>query len=111
MPGSSPGKALARVEGDKHYYVYILASKRNGTLYIGLTNDVIRRSWEHKEKCVPGFTRKYDIDRLVYFEQYDGILIAKQREANLKHWPRKWKLELIEKQNPDWNDLYEEICC
>ncbi len=89
--------------------MYILASKRNGTLYIGVTNDLARRIYEHKEGKGSIFTNKYQIHRLVYAEEYSDIGQAIQREANLKHWPRSWKLELIEKLNPDWADLYETI--
>ena len=91
------------------YYVYILASKRNGTLYIGVTNDIIRRVYEHKNNLIEGFTKKYNVHQLIYFEQTNDIESAIKREKQLKKWNRKWKLELIEKQNPKWNDLYEEI--
>ena len=90
------------------YYVYILASKRNGTLYIGVTNDLIRRVYEHKKKMIKGFTEKYSVDRLVYFEETCDIYAAIEREKQLKKWNRKWKLRLIEEENPDWNDLYYE---
>ena len=91
------------------YYVYILASKKKGTLYVGVTNNIVRRVYEHKHKVVQGFTKKYDINRLVYFEQYNDIRNAIQREANLKKWYRSWKVELIEKHNPSWLDLYEKL--
>ena len=91
------------------FFVYILASQRNGTLYIGVTNDLIRRMTEHKGKLVPGFTRKYGVDKLVYFEEYASILEARARERSLKRWNRAWKLELIEKSNPQWRDLTEEL--
>ena len=90
-------------------YVYILASKKNGTLYTGVTNDLVRRVYEHKSKIINGFSKQYDVNRLVYFEQHPTMPNAIQREKNIKHWSRKWKLELIEKENPDWRDLYEEI--
>ena len=93
----------------KSYYVYILASRRNGTLYIGITSDLTRRIWQHKKKLVKGFTEKYDVDKLVYFEEYNDVDIAIQREKRLKEWKRKWKLDLIEKDNPDWKDLYSDI--
>ena len=93
----------------KSYYVYILASRRNGTLYIGITSDLARRIWQHKKKLVKGFTEKYDVDKLVYFEEYNDVGIAIQREKRLKEWKRKWKLTLIEKDNPDWKDLYCDI--
>ena len=91
------------------YFVYILASQRNGTLYIGVTNDLIRRMTEHKSKLVPGFTRKCGIDKLVYFEEYASILEARAREHSLKRWNRAWKIELIEKLNPQWRDLTDEL--
>jgi len=91
------------------YFVYILASGRNGTLYIGVTNDLVRRMTEHKAKVVPGFTRKYGVDKLVYFEQYASILEARARERRLKRWHRAWKLALIEKMNPQWRDLTDEL--
>ena len=91
------------------YYVYILASKIGGTLYIGVTNDLIRRVFEHKSKFVRGFTKKYDVIRLVYYEQYDDIGTAIQREKRLKKWNRQWKIRLIEERNPNWNDLYPSI--
>jgi putative endonuclease len=91
------------------YFVYILASKRNGTLYVGVTNDLVRRMSEHKAKLVPGFTRRYGVDKLVYFEEYASILEARTRERSLKRWQRVWKLELIEKMNPEWRDLTYEL--
>ena len=91
------------------FFVYILASRRNGTLYIGVTNDLARRVWEHKQKIVPGFTRQYGVDKLVYFEEHASILQAREREQALKRWRRAWKIELIEKHNPDWRDLAEDL--
>jgi putative endonuclease len=91
------------------YFVYILASRRNGTLYVGVTNDLVRRMSEHKGKLVPGFTRKYGVDKLVYFEEYASILEARARERVLKRWDRAWKLALIEKMNPQWRDLSYEL--
>lgn len=93
----------------KTYYVYILASQRNGTLYIGVTSNLIKRVYEHKNDFVDGFTKKYSVKMLVYYEQVNDIHIAIHRETQMKKWNRKWKLELIEKENPDWKDLYEEI--
>ncbi len=90
----------------KNYYIYILASKRNGTLYIGVTNDLIKRVYEHKNKLVEGFTKKYNIDMLVYYEVSENIESAIIREKQLKKWNRNWKLELIENFNPEWKDLY-----
>ncbi|QDP73180.1 GIY-YIG nuclease family protein [Legionella israelensis] len=93
----------------KESYVYILASKRYGTLYIGLTSNLIKRVWQHKNKCVPGFTSKYNVTVLVYYEIFNDITLAAAREKRLKEWKRQWKIELIEKMNPDWRDLYHEI--
>jgi putative endonuclease len=89
--------------------VYILASKRNGTIYIGVTSNLPKRIWEHKNDSVDGFTKKYGIHCLVYYELHDDMLSAITREKQLKKWNRSWKLELIEKQNPGWNDLWETI--
>ncbi len=91
----------------KTYYVYIMASARNGTLYIGVTNDIGRRAGEHREGLVPGFTKKHGIKKLVYFERFADIGLAIERETRLKKWKRRWKMELIEKANPAWNDLFE----
>ncbi len=93
----------------KTYYVYILASGRKGTLYIGVTNDLVRRIYEHKNDVVPGFTKTYHVHSLVYFEQTSDVESALRREKQLKWWRRSWKLELIEKMNPEWKDLWEEI--
>ena len=93
----------------KAYYVYFLASRRNGTLYIGVTNDLKRRTWEHREGLVAGFTKKYGIKLLVYYEAFESIDIAIHRETRLKKYKREWKLNLIEKQNPDWRDLFEDL--
>jgi putative endonuclease len=90
-------------------YVYILASKRNGTLYIGVTNDLIKRVYEHKNNFVDGFTKKYNVHSLVYYKQCDNIESAISEEKRLKRWDRKWKLELIERENPQWRDLYEDL--
>jgi putative endonuclease len=91
------------------FYVYIMANKRNGTIYIGVTSDLARRTYEHREGLVKGFTRRYGLKMLVYYEVFDSILIALQRETSLKRCPRKWKLALIEKRNPQWLDLYGEV--
>lgn len=93
----------------KSYYVYILASKRNGTLYIGIKSNLIKRVWEHKEKNIEGFTEKYNVSKLVYFEQYNDPENALKREKRLKRYNRKWKLALIEKENPNWRDLYYDL--
>lgn len=93
----------------KNYWVYILASKKNGTLYIGVTDDLVQRVYEHKCNFVKGFTQKYQIHDLVYFEQHQDIKEAILREKQLKEWQRFWKIKLINQQNPNWNDLYSEI--
>ena len=90
-------------------YVYILTNKPYGTLYIGVTSDLVKRIWEHKSKLVAGFTTKYKTDKLVYYEMFDDILLAIAREKRLKEWQRQWKLELIQGMNPNWNDLYYKI--
>ena len=89
----------------KSYWVYILASKRNGTLYIGVTNNIERRVFEHKSGLNEGFTKKYGVKQLVYFEEFNDINIAIRKEKRMKKWKRKWKLDLIESENPEWNDL------
>ena len=94
---------------DMVFFVYILASKRNGTLYVGVTSNLARRMSEHKAKLVPGFTRKYEVDQLVYFETFASILEVRAREHSLKRWRRDWKIALIEKLNPDWRDLVNEL--
>jgi putative endonuclease len=94
---------------EKTYYVYILASKRNGTLYIGVTDNIKRRVYEHKNDLVKGFTSKYPVHQLVYFELANDINSALQREKQLKKWNRNWKMELIETNNPLWEDLYKNI--
>jgi putative endonuclease len=91
------------------FWVYILASRPGGTLYIGVTNNLIRRTHEHREGLVQGFTKRYGIKMLVYYEQHDTALAAIQREKNMKHWPREWKIDLIISMNPEWRDLYDEI--
>jgi putative endonuclease len=91
------------------YWVYILASGRNGTLYIGVTNDLHRRVMEHREGLIPGFTKRYAVKRLVYFEEYADIEAAIAREKSMKRWQRTWKLQLIEQANPQWRDLWIEI--
>lgn len=93
----------------RQYYLYIMASKRNGTLYIGVTNNLIRRVYEHKEGIIEGFTKKYNVKNLVYYEIYESVYEAIKREKAMKKWLRKWKIDLIEKENPHWNDLYEEL--
>lgn len=93
---------------DKDYFVYILASRRNGALYIGMTSDLSGRVWEHKNNVVSSHTEKYNIHNLVYFETFGDVRDAIDRERKLKKWRREWKIALIEKDNSDWRDLYEE---
>ena len=94
---------------NKQYYVYILFNKQNGTLYVGVTNDLVKRVWQHKNKVVDGFTKQYGIDKLGYYEVCNDINSAIAREKQLKGGNRKAKLDLIELNNPDWNDLYYDI--
>ena len=91
------------------YYVYILSNKNYGTLYIGVTNDLVRRIHEHKNKLFKGFTSKYNISNLVYYEETEDIYSALSREKQLKNWKRQWKIQLIEQFNPTWKDLYSEL--
>lgn len=93
----------------KYSYVYIMASKRNGTLYTGVTSDLVKRVWEHKNGVIEGFTKKYGIKMLVWYEVHEDIAAAIVREKQIKAWQRAWKLEMIENVNPQWRDLYDEI--
>ncbi|MCB9782123.1 MAG: GIY-YIG nuclease family protein [Candidatus Omnitrophica bacterium] len=93
----------------KRFFVYILSSRKHGTLYIGVTSSLAKRVWQHKTKQVEGFTQKYGVDQLVYFEVHEDPLGAITREKQLKKWKRAWKIRLIEETNPDWRDLYDEI--
>lgn len=94
----------------KPMYVYIMSNKNNNVLYIGVTNDLIRRIYEHKNKILKGFTSKYNVEKLVYYECFEDELLAIQREKNLKNWHKEWKENLIRQMNPEWKDLYEGIC-
>ncbi len=94
---------------ERRFYIYIMANKRNGTIYIGVTNDLARRVYEHREGLVKGFTSRYGLKSIVYYEVFDSVSLAIQRETSLKRWPRRWKLALIEKANPQWKDLVDEI--
>jgi len=94
---------------DRHPAVYILASKRNGTLYTGVTSGLVKRIWEHKNNVVDGFTKRYGIHTLIWYELHESMQSAIEREKKLKEWKRVWKLELIEAGNPNWHDLYETI--
>jgi putative endonuclease len=93
----------------KAFCVYMLASGRNGTLYIGVTSDLVKRIWQHKEGVVEGFTKDYNVKQLVWYEQHENAESAIQREKQLKKWNREWKIRLLESGNPYWNDLYPEI--
>jgi putative endonuclease len=94
---------------DKNYYLYIVASKKNGTLYIGVTGDLVKRTYEHKQNAIDGFTKKYNVHNLVYYETYKDIEEAILREKQMKKWNRKWKVRIIEENNPEWKDLYKEV--
>jgi putative endonuclease len=109
---------LKQVQGDKdkkmkkekHYYVYILTNKKRGVLYIGVTNNVLNRNWQHKQKeNKNSFTAKYNADKLVYYEMYSDVYRAINREKQLKQWHRDWKINLIEKDNPEWRDLFNDF--
>jgi putative endonuclease len=104
-PRRRPGPSLIVVM----YYVYIVASKRNGTLYVGVTDDLVRRVWQHKEGLIKGFTSRYRCKLLVWFDSTDDVASAIQREKQIKEWKRRWKLRIIEETNPDWDDLYDSI--
>jgi putative endonuclease len=95
--------------GMKSFYVYILCSRRNGTLYAGVTSDLIKRIYEHKNDLADGFSKKYGVHRLVWYELHDAAETAIQREKQIKKWERAWKIRLIEEQNPDWKDLYDDL--
>ena len=96
-------------EGGRVYYVYILASRINGTLYVGVTNDLLRRTTEHREHLLKGVTKKYGVSRLVHYETFGDITEAIRREKQLKNWKRSWKIQLIEATNPRWDDLYDTL--
>jgi putative endonuclease len=93
------------------FYVYIVANRRNGTIYVGMTDDLARRIWEHKSRAIPGFTAKYGCDQLVWYETHDTREAAFLRERRIKDWRRSWKLMLVEDDNPTWADLYETLNC
>ena len=94
---------------DKLYYVYILTTSKNSVLYTGITNDLVRRVYEHKHNLVKGFTQRYNVHKLVYYDSVDDVIAAIEREKQIKSWVRKKKIELINKFNPDWRDLYDDI--
>lgn len=93
----------------KRYFVYMMASRRDGTLYVGVTSDLVRRAWEHREGYGDGFTSRYGVKLLVWYEIHGLVEAAIQREKNIKHWPRRWKIALIEESNPGWEDLFPRI--
>ena len=101
----NPGKN----RGMREAWIYMMTNRRNGVLYVGGTGHLARRAWEHREGTIPGFTTKYRLKRLVWVERHATILLAIQREKNIKHWPRNWKVALIETANPEWHDLYDQI--
>ena len=112
-PGSRELRSLGRGDsgagGGLSYYVYMLTSGRRGTLYVGVTNDLVRRIYQHQNKLVPGFTKKHNVHRLVWFEIHDDIDEAILKEKRMKRWLRAWKVDLIEQQNKDWHDLWPSI--
>ena len=95
---------------EKGGFVYIMASRRNGTIYIGVTSDLSKRVWEHREGKTEGFTKRYGCKTLVWFERHETIEAAITREKQMKEWKRAWKLRVIEEKNPDWDDLFELVC-
>jgi putative endonuclease len=107
--GLCDGQILSQHAPMRGGWVYIMTNRPNGTLYTGVTSDLARRSWEHREGHIEGFTKKYGLKRLVLTEFYEDIRDALQRESNMKHWPRAWKVRLILDANPEWRDLYEEL--
>jgi len=109
MAGLVPAIHVLQTTGMAGGYVYILTNRPNGILYVGVTSDLVRRIFEHRSDFVDGFTKRYGLKRLVYFEQFDDIRNAIQREHNIKHWSRAWKIRTIVAMNPSWNDLYDEI--
>jgi putative endonuclease len=98
-----------RMTSDGLIAVYMMASRRYGTIYIGVASDLARRAWEHREGLIPGFTKRYGCKRLVWYEPHESIVVAIQREKSMKRWPRDWKTNLIERENPHWTDLYDTL--
>ncbi|MGB7098209.1 MAG: GIY-YIG nuclease family protein [Xanthobacteraceae bacterium] len=109
MAGLVPAISNRETQRVRQFYVYILASRPGGALYVGVTNNLVRRVYEHKKKIADGHTKRYGIDRLVHFEIYETAYQAIQREKNIKHWPRVWKTRLIARENDTWRDLYDDI--
>ncbi len=108
-PGKRRPRASERRMSEKRPCVYILASRRNGTLYVGVTSDIARRAWEHRTQAIEGFTKRYNVHLLVYIEFHESMAEAMQREKRIKKWRRAWKLALIERDNPQWRDLYDDL--
>jgi putative endonuclease len=104
-----PAKAGTHQAASAVFYVYLLSSQPHGTVYVGKTTDLLKRVWEHKNKVVSSFTAKYGVDRLVWFEVHESLEAAFRREKQIKSWKRTWKIQLIEKDNPDWVDLYGSL--
>jgi putative endonuclease len=109
MAGPVPAIPLRDAKAVRQFYVYILASRPGGAIYVGVTNDLVRRVFQHRNGFVEGHTKRYHIHQLVYFEVFSTARDAIQREKNIKHWPRVWKTRLITQKNPTWRDLYDEI--
>ena len=109
MAGLDPAIHAPNDPAMREAWVYIMTNRPNGTLYVGVTTNLARRAWEHREGSTDGFTKQYGLKRLVYFEQHASIIAAIQREKNLKHWPRAWKIQLIHGLNPGWDDLYGSL--
>jgi putative endonuclease len=108
-PGIDPAIRAFKHPVMREAWVYIMTNRPNGTLYVGVTTNLLRRTWEHREGVIEGFTKKYGLKRLVYYERHESIVVAIQREKNFKHWPRAWKVSLILDYNPGWVDLYESL--
>jgi putative endonuclease len=110
MPGLVPGIHALHPHGmERGGWVYIMTNRPNGTLYVGVTSDIARRAHEHRIRAADGFTKRYDLTRLVFCEFHDDIVSAIPREKTIKHWPRAWKIRLIHADNPDWRDLYDDL--
>ena len=109
MAGLVPAIHAVQSDAMQGGWIYIMTNRPNGTLYTGVTNDLSRRAYEHRTGLYPGFTKQYGLTRLIYMERYDDIRIAIQRERNMKHWPRAWKVKLVLDFNPDWRDLYPDL--
>jgi putative endonuclease len=109
MAGLVPAIHVLEDSRMKSAWVYIMTNRANGTLYVGVTNDLVRRVGEHRTGVIPGFTKRYGLKKLVYFEEHQNVELAIQREHNMKHWSRTWKVRLILRDNPEWRDLFPEI--